>query len=88
MKLHKMSKQMQSMFSWERWIPIIITMIVNVILVVNSFNQVRNSVDLLSQKLDLYTQKVDNLTIAVTKIESHVCQLDNVHGITCINGGN
>ena len=42
--------------------------------------------ELLTQKLTSYVEKTDKLTNATNVLESHVCRLDSIHQISCING--
>ena len=90
-----MTKQLKNIFSWEKWIPIIFAIVINIVVIVRAFDGVKTSVDLLSQKLDVFNERlqsdetrIQSTLVSLNKVESHVCQLDTAHGVTCINGGN
>jgi len=36
---------------------------------------------------DIYSTRVQNLTFSLNNVQTHVCRLDVLHNITCIEGG-
>ena len=83
---------MGKIFKSEIWIPLIITTVFNIAFMSytagNTIADIRDSVNLVSQKLDIYTQRVDANSSAIVILQSHMCKLDTLSGISCIASEN
>ena len=74
------------------WIPIIVYSITLTIAfmslrieLLEIKNIALNNNDLLTEKLSSYVDRTDRLTNAVNVLETHMCTLDSIHQIKCIN---
>ena len=86
-----MSKTLSTLKKTEVWLTIgsIVLGFVSTIVVLTSYvNELKSGQELISQKLDEYITRTGNLTLAINKLEPHVCNLDTINHIVCINGGN
>ena len=83
----------QQLPSWR--VDNVISMILSLIMVIFALGGVffkmgilENKVDNLTQLLKEHDAHVITLTNSLNKVESHVCNLDSIHDLQCINGGN
>jgi hypothetical protein len=87
-----MSKDLKNTFKFEVWIPFIFGVVIQIIILTYTATKITTTIEgkinLLTQALNMYTTSTDNLTLALNKVESHMCTLDTMHKIPCIDGGN
>lgn len=88
-----MTKQIQNIFTLEKWIPIIVLVIIQIVSLTYYFSQLKEGQDLLSQKMDQFESQVSAQSVRIdanlaslNKLEAHVCTLDTHSGISCIGG--
>ena len=67
---------------------VILGFVSTIVILTTYINQLKSGQMLLSQKLDEYVTRTENITLAMNRLESHVCSLDELHGKMCIAGGN
>lgn len=73
------------------WVPLI----TSAVLIAGSFFALEARVSLTNQKLDQALSVLAELRLdyrnnlsALNRVESHLCRLDTIHSINCIDGGN
>ena len=76
-----MTKQLTTLKRVEVWLPILLTVLGNVIFLTAWAMSLKSDIRDLATRLTIYQARVDNLLIAVNSLESRVAALDAIHNI-------